>query len=478
MVSIIFCLFLSNAQAQDFKRLNPHESGASSFLQSNWNRYQENYHPNYAFDDNAKTAWVEGADGDGIGESLIWPVSPLASASLVKLKIRNGYQKSKSLFEANSSVKEAEITFLGANDEAVFTKNITLKNELGWQEFIFEIPKQLGFARISMKINAVYPGKTYRDTCISDIQTFVISTVPHNEVVEDAKIKQLLKWTKDRVKDAAYFAKLPVEYPFASTSFEEKNHFKQELPGNVMEMIEKDKLSNSAKKAISPEKAKLAVQLFQKMKEVKDLKLFYTLSKDAKSKKIVYPDINTSYEFWSSYFKFPEQELLPFLYLAGLTFSETKAATGKMTTSEYLTTRVASNYTVQWADTAKKIPAYVYLWEKQAFQERGVSESEKHILLAFESGKLKNVLEVGWFKDISNVENIKDLKNKAVSEIKTQSLKDLTSLSLASFDYNAQNKIQVLEMFTANHQEYDGGTNDVRFVKHVAKETRPLNASR
>lgn len=56
------------AKAGAFKRLYTDGASATSYLQNNWNRYTENYHPSYALDDDPKTAWVEGAEGDGHGE--------------------------------------------------------------------------------------------------------------------------------------------------------------------------------------------------------------------------------------------------------------------------------------------------------------------------------------------------------------------------------------------------------------------------
>jgi hypothetical protein len=83
---------------------------ASSFLRSDWNKYNENYHPSYVLDGNPKTAWVEGVDGNGEQERITIPLTPLKSASAVKLRIRNGYQKSDTLFTANAVPRNVTIT--------------------------------------------------------------------------------------------------------------------------------------------------------------------------------------------------------------------------------------------------------------------------------------------------------------------------------------------------------------------------------
>ena len=59
------------------RRLYTDTAEASSFLWGDWNRFIENYHPNYVGDDDAKTAWVEGSAGSGAGEWLRLQVTPL-----------------------------------------------------------------------------------------------------------------------------------------------------------------------------------------------------------------------------------------------------------------------------------------------------------------------------------------------------------------------------------------------------------------
>lgn len=96
---------------EKYNRLYIESANSSSYLKSNWNKYNENYHPNYAFDDNPKTAWVEGEAGYGIGESLSFNVSKLNQVEKIKIGLANGYQKSKKLFEANSSPKKLRLLF-------------------------------------------------------------------------------------------------------------------------------------------------------------------------------------------------------------------------------------------------------------------------------------------------------------------------------------------------------------------------------
>ena len=59
------------------------------------------------FDGIPSTAWVEGVAGHGIGESVIFSTGTLIPSSLT---IRNGYQKSESIYRSNSRVKEVKLT--------------------------------------------------------------------------------------------------------------------------------------------------------------------------------------------------------------------------------------------------------------------------------------------------------------------------------------------------------------------------------
>ena len=60
--ALVLALAVSTAAAGEpvERRLYPDTVEASSFLWGDWNRFIENYHPNYVGDDDAKTAWVEG----------------------------------------------------------------------------------------------------------------------------------------------------------------------------------------------------------------------------------------------------------------------------------------------------------------------------------------------------------------------------------------------------------------------------------
>jgi hypothetical protein len=202
-----------------FRPLRSASASATSFLQNDWNRYQENYHPSYVLDENPATAWVEGVDGYGEGQSLTLPLSPLSSARALRLRIWNGYQKSKDLFAKNSAPRKIRVTVLDPTGSEVTAKDADLQNAWGPQTVVVDVPAKRGLSAVRIAIVSVYPGTKYKDTCISDVLVDVDSDVPHNAAAENGKLAVLMAWVAKRKQMAAYFASKPPEYPFAFTQF-------------------------------------------------------------------------------------------------------------------------------------------------------------------------------------------------------------------------------------------------------------------
>jgi hypothetical protein len=201
-----------------FRPLHADRAEATSFLKSNWNKYEENYHPSYVLDDDEKTAWVEGVDGDGVGQALTVPLSHVARAKALKLQIRNGYQKSPKLLAANGAVKKATIVVLDGVGRESARQQVSLQRKPGFQDVVLELGGK-GVASVRLVIDEVDPGTVYKDTCISDVRVFVDSEVPYNEKAERAKRAALLAWRKERLETARTFAKLPPTWPWAATEF-------------------------------------------------------------------------------------------------------------------------------------------------------------------------------------------------------------------------------------------------------------------
>ena len=180
------------------RRLYSDRIESSSFLWTDWNKFQENYHPNYIMDGDPATAWVEGADTSGKGEWVRVHLSPVEGATKVRLRVQNGYHKSKTLHEKNARLKEVEVKALPSG----FTHKATLKDDMEWQEIAFEQPAGK-LEAIELSVASVFEGSKYTDLCVSDLEVFVTGLNVENPAFEKAKLDELLAWKKNRLAAAA-----------------------------------------------------------------------------------------------------------------------------------------------------------------------------------------------------------------------------------------------------------------------------------
>ena len=190
------------------RRLHSDNIDASSFLWNDWNKFVENYHPNYVADDDPVTAWVEGGKTSGAGEWLRIAVTPLDKTTRVRLRIRNGYQKSKELWKANARAKAVTVRLLPGKTE----QQVVLTDSDDWQEVAVDQPS--GTLRaIELAIRSVYEGTKYADLCISDVQVYATSETPDNPAFEKSKRDNLMSWRGARIDAAKVFAAKKVELP-------------------------------------------------------------------------------------------------------------------------------------------------------------------------------------------------------------------------------------------------------------------------
>lgn len=200
------------------RRLHTDNVEASTFLWNDWNKFVENYHPNYIADDDASTAWVEGAKSSGAGEWVRVNVTPLDGTTKVRLKIKNGYQKSKDLWKANARAKDVTVKLLPSKVE----KKATLEDKDGFQELVIEQPKA-ELRAVEIKVGSVYEGTKYADLCISDLQVFATSETADNPAFEKGKREKLLQWRAARIAAAKLFSgktDIPLYPAYETTSTE------------------------------------------------------------------------------------------------------------------------------------------------------------------------------------------------------------------------------------------------------------------
>jgi hypothetical protein len=193
------------------RRLYAEQLEASSFLWSSWNRFQENYHPNYLMDGDPKTAWVEGVESSGKGEWITIPLSSVEGATTVRLRLQNGYQKSPALYKKNARFKKIQVTTLPSGE----TFTLSLKDKTGWQEFSFA-QKEGPLHAITLTALEVYEGSKWKDLSTSELEIFVTAKTPENPSFEKSKLDKLLAWKSERVAAAEAWQKAtPGSLPIA-----------------------------------------------------------------------------------------------------------------------------------------------------------------------------------------------------------------------------------------------------------------------
>lgn len=130
---------------------------------SSLSEYNMTHSPERIFDGDISTAWVEGVNGQGIGEAITLYFD--SEYILNKVVINAGYQKNSEIYGKNSRPKELKISFSDGSSQVYTLQDINAK-----QEIIFE--KAVITKYISFTIQSVYQGNKYEDTVISEIHLY------------------------------------------------------------------------------------------------------------------------------------------------------------------------------------------------------------------------------------------------------------------------------------------------------------------
>ena len=185
--------------------MQPDDIKASSTLVSNSNRYQVQH----LVDEKRTTTWVEGVQGNGIGEKIKATFSGLPPSVLTFVP---GYWKSEATWYQNNRVAKLRVTLLGTEDgapqvlydfEVTFPKGkdgkvspAVYSIELGGR-FLNNMDIDL-FNAIEIEILEVdAKGAKYEDTCISEI-AFLQSK---DEVLKTMSIEAYNKMTSETKND-------------------------------------------------------------------------------------------------------------------------------------------------------------------------------------------------------------------------------------------------------------------------------------
>lgn len=138
---------------------------ASSHLEEYYKSTGHLYHvAENVLDGSYRTAWVENASGNGIGE---WIQLNFDSNHVINgLEISNGYKKSESLYEKNSRAKTIRLHFSDGSSQ-----EFELADEfMGIQRLQFASPIVTNYIRIELV--DMYSGTKYEDTCITELSVY------------------------------------------------------------------------------------------------------------------------------------------------------------------------------------------------------------------------------------------------------------------------------------------------------------------
>ncbi|RKI71546.1 hypothetical protein D7V91_01015 [bacterium 1xD42-67] len=119
------------------------------------------YHtPDRTVDGDLRTAWVEGIDGPGIGESITFVFD---RAYLISgIRINAGYQKSEELYQMNDRPASFTLTFSDGVQQTMLLQDVD-----ALQDIPLDFPVETD--RVELTITSLYPGTTYQDAVISEI---------------------------------------------------------------------------------------------------------------------------------------------------------------------------------------------------------------------------------------------------------------------------------------------------------------------
>jgi hypothetical protein len=119
------------------------------------------YGLNNLFDSQLQTAWVEGVQGQGIGEYIAFEFD--APETLTQIELVNGYAKSDKIFQANGRVKELRMTFSNGDVASIRLEDTS-------QTQMIDMTGTKPATWVLLEITDVYEGSRWSDTAISEIR--------------------------------------------------------------------------------------------------------------------------------------------------------------------------------------------------------------------------------------------------------------------------------------------------------------------
>jgi len=146
-----------------FQILDADECGtSSSFFPS---KNETIYNACMAQDNDTNTAWVEGVDGNGIGEWFEYNTTYEETDKIYnQIQIINGYARDNDIWQKNNRIKK--LHFTTTNNKTI---NIELEDTMDLQTFVYNETFYLN-PDTKIYIDEIYQGSKYNDTALSEIR--------------------------------------------------------------------------------------------------------------------------------------------------------------------------------------------------------------------------------------------------------------------------------------------------------------------
>lgn len=153
---------LSDRQSQidlmGYSPLNVVNAEASSTIQ----QYGVDNSPSVMFDGSDATSWQEGVSGDGVGETVKLDFGGQHTIRFLTMKLGNW--RSNTSYEKNGRPQTLSFT---AGDE-----HFTVEFPDEQKEYCIELSKDIEASDLEIRIDKVYSGSAYADTCITEMTVF------------------------------------------------------------------------------------------------------------------------------------------------------------------------------------------------------------------------------------------------------------------------------------------------------------------
>ncbi|MEY8428116.1 discoidin domain-containing protein [Lachnospiraceae bacterium 46-15] len=133
-------------------------SASSSLFENNMA-----YEAELITDGEAKTAWIEGASGQGVGESVTLYFN--STYKVTGFNIHAGYHESKSAYRKYSRPKKIYVEFSDGSGET-----FVLKDKFKEQDI--QLPHSVDTEYVTITVESVYPGSEFDNMAISEIALY------------------------------------------------------------------------------------------------------------------------------------------------------------------------------------------------------------------------------------------------------------------------------------------------------------------